>query len=96
MNFKTIGISELWNMRARADTYIIDLRDKSDYQNFHIEGAQNHPYDEMSGWVNSLPKDKKIVLYCEHGSLSMMASRKLARMGYEVYTLVGGISSLNG
>lgn len=95
MEFRTIGISELWSMRARPDVYIIDLRDKEDYQQFHIEGAHNHPYDEMTQWLSSIPKEKKILLYCEHGSLSMMAAKNLSRMRYEVYTLVGGISSLN-
>jgi rhodanese-related sulfurtransferase len=95
MEFRTIGISELWNMRAKPDVYMIDLRDKEDYQKFHIEGAHNHPYDEMTQWLGDIPKEKKIILYCEHGSLSMMAAKTLSRMRYEVYTLVGGISSLN-
>ena len=95
MDFQTIGISELWNMRARPDVYMIDLREREDYQRLHIEGAHNHPYDEMARWINSIPSDKKLILYCEHGSISMMAAKSLSRMRYEVYTLVGGISSLN-
>ena len=95
MNFQTISVSELWKMVRRNDVYLIDLRDRNDYRHFHVDGAKNLPYDEMEKWKNMLPKNKKLVLYCEHGSTSMLAAKKLIRMGYQVYTLVGGINALN-
>lgn len=95
MEFQTIGVEELWKMRMRSDVLIIDLRDKRDYQRFHIERAQNYPYDEIANWADSIPKNKKLLLYCEHGSLSMLAAKRLSRMGFDVYTLVGGIRALN-
>ncbi len=96
MEIQTIGVYELWKMARRRDVYLVDIRDPEDYQEFHVDGAHNLPYDEIGRWRNTLPKNKKIILYCEHGSTSMMAAKQLVRMGYEIYTLVGGINALNG
>ena len=96
MDFSTIGVYELWNMAGKPDVYMIDLRDRKDYRRNHIDGAHNLPYDEIGKWQNTLPKGKRIVLYCEHGSVSMLAAKRLAAKGYHIYTLVGGISALNG
>lgn len=95
MDFQTISVYELWNMVRRNDVYLIDLRDRNEYRHFHVDGARNLPYDEMEKWKNMLPRNKKLVLYCERGSTSMLAAKRLSRMGYEVYTLVGGINALN-
>ena len=32
--------------------------------------------------------------YCDYGSTSLLAARKLAKAGYEVYTVVGGIHAI--
>ena len=95
MEYQTIGERELWGMVREKDVYIVDLREHRDYQYFRINGAHNYPYNEMDTWINTLPKNKRIVVYCEHGTQSMMAARMLARQGYRVYTLIGGIDSLN-
>ena len=95
MGFHTIGVGELWNMLQRSDIYLIDVRDRCDYRKFHIRGARNLPYDELGKWKNDLPHGKKIIIYCERGSSSMMAAKQLVRLRYDVYTLIGGICALN-
>ena len=95
MGFHTIGVCELWNMLQRSDVSLIDVRDRCDYRKFHIRGARNLPYEEMERWKYDLPREKKLIVYCERGSTSMMAAKQLMRLGYDVYTLVGGISALN-
>ena len=37
-----------------------------------------------------LDKNKTLVLYCERGSLSLMAAKKLGEMGYRVKAVIGG------
>lgn len=95
MEFQTIGEQDLWRMLRRNDVYVIDLRSNEAFRRFHIRGAKNLPYDEMAVWKNRLPRNRKLILYCERGSTSMMAAKRLWELGYEVYTLVGGISALN-
>ena len=45
---------------------ILDVRAPQDWDssNKKIKGAQRRDYKELKTWAASLPKDKKIVLYC--------------------------------
>lgn len=91
MNFKMIHVRELEHFLNNPDVLVIDLRDKADYELFHFRGAKNVPYNFLEQYKQYLPKDKAIVLYCEHGSTSLKAARKLGDEGYQVYTVTGGI-----
>lgn len=95
MEFQAIGENELWQMIKKPDIYIIDLRNRTKFQYYHIEGAHNHPYEEIRQWILEIPKDKKVILYCEHGSKSMLVAKQLYKKGYIVYSLIGGINSMN-
>jgi rhodanese-related sulfurtransferase len=60
----------------------------------HIEGTDELiPFDALNEFVDKLPEDKNtpIALYCRSGSMSEIASKELAKMGYtEIYDLEGG------
>ena len=53
------------------------------------------PFDEIAQHVDELPgKDAPIVLYCRSGSMSTMAAKELAALGYtNVMELDGGFRS---
>ena len=40
--------------------------------------------------------DRLVILYCSHGSQSMMAARELSRMGYRAVTVSGGLNYYRG
>lgn len=91
---KTIGVRDIQEYQNREDVQFIDVRDKEDYDLYHIDRAKNLPYDDMEIWEKRLDREKTYVLYCERGSLSMMAAKQLSQMGYSVCTLVGGIRAV--
>ncbi|MCI8327018.1 MAG: rhodanese-like domain-containing protein [Lachnospiraceae bacterium] len=91
---RTIGVKDIQNFQNREDVLFIDVRDKEDYELYHIAGAKNFPYDDMELWEKRLDREKTYVLYCERGSLSMMAAKQLLQKGYSVCTLVGGIRAI--
>ena len=76
------------------DVIWIDVREREEYLLYHIPGAKNLPYDDMEQWEKRLDKSKTYVLYCERGSLSMMAAKQLLKDGYSVCTLIGGIRAI--
>lgn len=76
---------------GRRDVLFVDLRPAGQYQEYHLPGAWNYPYDNFEEWEYRLPKGPKIILYCEHGNLSLMAAKRLARHGYRVAALIGGV-----
>jgi len=51
---------------GNPDVLIIDVRQPVDWQSSptKITGARRLSPDEVKSWAASLPKDKKIVLYC--------------------------------
>ena len=44
-------------------------------------------------WIDVREREE-YVLYCERGSLSMMAAKQLLKDGYSVCTLIGGIRAV--
>lgn len=91
---RTIGVKDIEEYQRRTEVEFIDVREKEDYDLFHIHGARNLPYDDMERWEKRLNREKTYVLYCERGSLSMMAAKQLSGQGYSVCTLVGGIRAV--
>ena len=94
MEFQTISIREFNEYRKRPDTWVIDLRNKEEFEEVHVEGARNIPYENLKMYQKYLPKDKIYVLYCDRGSSSLMAAKEMSKEGYQKVTVVGGIQSI--
>lgn len=94
MSFYTIHPREISSVMFEKKAILIDVRDQEEYAKFHHRGAINCPYDEMEHWKRRFPRGKSLILYCDYGSTSLMAARKLTKEGYEVYTVVGGINAM--
>ena len=74
------------------DSLLIDVRSEAEFKNETIEGALHIFTPELRTRYKELPKDKKIVLFCNTGFQSYVASRILIQKGFSnVYSLTGGI-----
>lgn len=81
-------------MGSDKSLIIVDVREKEEFAEGHIAGAQLVPLSEFQSRVNELPKDKKIVLVCLSGSRSSQAAAYMAQLGYkQLYNLTGGMSA---
>ena len=68
---------------AKAQDYVIvDVREPSEYQEGHVPGALNIPVDVFASRSEILPKEKKIIVYCNTGGRSYTAYRKLQKLAY--------------
>ena len=94
MEFQAIGIREFNTYRKRPDAWVIDLRSREEFEEVHVEGARNIPYENLKMYQKYLPKDKIYVLYCDRGSSSLMAAKEMSKEGYQTVTVVGGIQSI--
>jgi rhodanese-related sulfurtransferase len=70
----------------------IDTRDKGQFAKGSIPGARNIEWREVLGRMSEIPKDKKVILFCNTGSLSAQAAFALRVAGYDnVLVLQTGI-----
>ena len=73
--------------------YLVDVRSKAEFSADPIPGAVNIFTPELRTRYGELPRDKKIILFCNTGFQSYVASRILMQLGFDnVYSLAGGIT----
>lgn len=95
---KTIPIAEYEQKLTNADIQLIDVRSTEEFNGGHLKNARNidvnaGDFDEQ---VNTLKKDKPVLVYCLSGGRSADAAAKLKDMGFkEVYNMQGGIVAWN-
>ncbi|GAM09324.1 thiosulfate sulfurtransferase GlpE [Geobacter sp. OR-1] len=75
-NFKTLIAA------IPADTILIDVRPPDEVKEGAIAGAVNIPTTEIDQRLAQLPKEKRIVAYCNSGTLAEMAYHTLKGKGY--------------
>ena len=73
---------------------IIDLRDSIEYDQLHIKGSINIPYEEFYNHKSTLKKDQPIYLICYSGNKSKSLALVLRNEGYEAYSFQGGFYTL--
>lgn len=94
MNILMISAEELDEIINNKNYIIVDVRDEKEYRKNHIPGAVNISMNDIR--LAQFDKTKIIVLYCEHGGNSMVAARELAKRGFQVKTVVGGMKAYMG
>jgi phage shock protein E len=82
-------------MESREDFFLLDVRTPAEHDQQAIPGSYLIPLQELGHRMRDLPKDKEIVVYCRVGNRSAAASSFLARHGYNVKNLEGGIMLWN-
>ena len=95
-NFKPDALKEL--VAAGDDTYtILSIRKAEDFAAGHIEGAMNIPFGKgMQERFAEIPTDKPVVVYCYSGQTSSQTVATLRMLGYEAYSLAGGMGKEGG
>ena len=84
---------ELRDMDKTAVT-LIDVRTADEFATGAIEGAINIPLDDLRDRLDSIPRDKPVILYCGVGLRGYLASNILRQRGFDdVRNLVGGLKT---
>ena len=68
---------------------LVDLRDKTVFSFGTLAGAVNIPMDDIEK-LYALPKEKRIVLFCQKGDYSSEIAELLSDNDYQVADLTGG------
>ena len=83
-DFELIYASQLLQKQRENRALVIDIRDRDAYEREHWPGAVNYPYEMIEEGRVRLPKNRKLILYCDHGGGSMQMARMLGEQGYQV------------
>ncbi|WP_448587407.1 rhodanese-like domain-containing protein [Thermocrinis sp.] len=75
----------------KDNVILLDVRTPPEHIQLRIPNSILIPLDELRFSYGSLPKDKKIIVYCRSGERSAFATYLLRHLGYEAYNLAGGI-----
>lgn len=94
INYTSVRGIVFETMLKEPDVLILDCRNKSSYDNGHIEGAISFPMDEVKNNLNKIPdKNKKLLLYCNVGTASSRTAQELINLGYtEIYNSIDGVA----
>jgi rhodanese-related sulfurtransferase len=87
---KTISPSDL---NRQSNVLVLDARERTEYDVSHLPNAVFIGYNSFEKkTLDTVPKDKPIVVYCSIGYRSEKIGEKLKKMGYtKVYNLYGSI-----
>lgn len=82
-------------LMKKEETIILDVRTYAEYQKGHIKGAINIPLREIEKENLDRIPDKTVdyIIYCESGSRSREATKKLAFLGYQKVYDYGSIKN---
>ena len=80
-----------------SEDLILDVRSPSEFNDGHIEGAQNTPHEEVANEVEDLKKYKMVYVHCKMGGRAKVAAEALQGAGLENIVCVsdGGIQRWN-
>ena len=87
-----INVSLRDGLKMAEDTgtfRLIDVREAFRYEKEHLKGSVSRPYGILK--EEDYQEKKKLIVYCDFGGQSMMAARHLAKEGFQVYNIVGGV-----
>jgi len=94
-NFKSVSVAEFAEIIKDTTTVqLLDVRTAEEYTQGHIAGAMQIDFYSalfMDLATMKLSKEKPVAIYCRSGRRSASAAEKLAKQGYEVINLDGGI-----
>lgn len=95
MEFSQISSWELEEYLNCNDCLIIDLRDEKSYNEGHVPGAINIPYEDLERGIMGIDNKKELIMYCERGGRSFAAAKEFGHI-YNIKIVTGGIHSYRG
>ncbi len=89
----TIDVDSAHELWQKKEPFVIDVRDRDDYQNTHVRGAVNIPLAELPEYVSDIPQDRDtpVLTVCQRGNISLTGVLFLTSLGYRnARSMTGG------
>lgn len=97
-NFRSVNAEQFAREIEREEMQLVDVRTAEEFAEGHIPGAMNMDVNGVAfdAQIATLETDRPVALYCRSGRRSKVAAEKVAKAGFEVVELDGGILSWTG
>lgn len=69
---------------------LLDIRNEGGAETGALLGCRHIPLQLLPSRLDELPRDCRIVLYCQAGTRSRAAARYLREAGYDAFSVRGG------
>lgn len=81
--YTNLNTEDAWDkINEDQNIMLIDVRKREEFKEEHIKNARNIPLEQIEKNIGKLPRDKEILIYCQHGARSIRAIRQLEVAGY--------------
>lgn len=85
----TVSVSEAAELFS-AGSFLVDVREQSEWDAGHIEGAVLIPLGQLATRMSEIPSDKTVLVICRSGNRSAQARDQLLEAGYAQVTSIDG------
>ncbi len=93
-SIRHITVSDLAERLRAGDVAVVDVRAQTEYAEERVPGAVNIPVGQLAERIESVPRDRMVVLQCQSGGRSAIAASVLTAHGIDnVVDLLGGINA---
>lgn len=93
--YKEVKVSQVREL-VESNAFIIDAREKGEYNAGHFKNAVNIPLSEFRQRLDEIPKDQPVYIHCRSGQRSYNMVMALQNLGYEnVYNISGSFLGVN-
>lgn len=77
----------------RGDAVLLDVREAEEWQAGHAPAARHLPLSELRDRLHEVPQDRPLLAICRSGNRSGQVAGALARIGYEIENVDGGMQA---
>jgi len=86
-----IQMSEMFELYAKGEAQVIDIRFNEEYEAWHIGFGDHIPLNELPDRLSEIDKSKTIVTMCPHYDRAEIARLYLKLQGYNARYLTDGM-----
>jgi hydroxyacylglutathione hydrolase len=88
---RVLSPAEAIARRAAGDALFLDVRELNEWNLFRIPGALHVPIGSLEARAAEVPRDRDLIVYCNKGNRSVLATDLLGTMGFtRAASLTGG------
>lgn len=92
--FKQVFVQDIRGL-VETGAFIVDVREKDEYELSHIVDAKSIPLSEIRDRLNEIPTDRPVYLHCRSAQRSYNACLALGHLGFDnIYNVSGGFMGL--